>query len=578
VDDDFRRGDVIVARYELHEVVGSGAGGRIFLAFDRNLGGRETAVKIFEPDTLIADLAQHVRKGTISRDVYEGELSNIYARFRQEAIRISRLDHPAIVKVYDYRDTEYEVESRGRLVLRNRPFLAMEFIKGQTLEEVLATRRMAMRDALEVGAQVADGLAFAHTQNLVHRDLKPSNIMVEETPLGTRVRIIDWGVAKVVASEAQANMTRIITTAGGDADIHTRGILLGTPKFIAPEHFGNTGATWSPASDVFALGMFLFRMVTGQPVRRESYIGECLTAADRDLLVRTCAATPEVASVVRACLSENREDRPSGAQVRDQLRRVLLAVNDSARNGGAPSRPAQPINKEDVPTSAMTATVLPDEPEENTAGSDTDFEVPARRGPGWIGAVVALAVGVGGGVVGAAYFAPTAPAAGEAGSGAPALAVALPPPGGPPAAAPGPATPAPAPGTGAPPGVATPVPPAAPPAAPPDPNRVEIVVKLESVPKSKVEAKGPEGYVALGTTPLDLTLTNRFEARQLRFVAAEDSSSFNPAEQNIFAIDYLAPEAPRLMVVKLPCANVFDPKCNDYEKKFKDAFEKEAGQ
>ena len=82
MNESFSKGDVIVGRYEIVKPVGAGAGGRIFLALDGHLGGRRTGIKVYEPDKLIQDLAEHVRSGTISREVYEGELSNIYNRFR----------------------------------------------------------------------------------------------------------------------------------------------------------------------------------------------------------------------------------------------------------------------------------------------------------------------------------------------------------------------------------------------------------------------------------------------------------------------------------------------------------------
>lgn len=565
-------------------MVGSGAGGRIFLAFDRHLGGRETAIKFYEPDTLIADLAQHVRKGTISRDIYESELSNIYARFRQEAIRISRLDHPAIVQVFDYRDNEYEVETKGRRVLRNKPFLAMEFIKGATLEERLSRDKLPLKDALDIAAQVADGLAFAHYQNLVHRDLKPSNIMIEDAPRGLRVRIIDWGVAKVVAREAELNVTRIISTseaALGD-EIHTRGILLGTPKFIAPEHFGSEGATWSPASDVFALGMLMFRLVTGRPVRRESYVGECLTQSDRELLRRACAHVPELSDVVLTCLSERRDDRHTAEEVCEEIRTLEARLTGTEATPGAPGVFPTPPTRVATPMDAPSAVLAEGSPTGVSVPDEVDdFEIPPKAGPGWLGAVIALVIGVGGGVAAATFLGEqaTAPVAVD---GAVAGAQATGPSdeqGGEtePAGTEGRTTAATGEGTAG---------EAARNAAdelaqfdaPPDPNSIDIAIQVTAVPPARVSVRTADGYEPLGRTPVVLELNHRFEARELKFEPIEDANTFNPLEQVVYAREFLGADAKTSLDVKLPCANVLDPKCNDYSRKFDEAFKKEAGQ
>ncbi|GMV43164.1 MAG: hypothetical protein AMXMBFR64_48800 [Myxococcales bacterium] len=579
----WQKGDVLVGRYELRDIVGAGAGGKIWMALDRNLGGRSTAIKFYEPDTLIADLAEHVRTGTLKRDVYEAELKNILQRFRQEAIRISRLDHPSIVQVFDYVDKEYAAFRGDQEMLRADPFMAMEFIKGRTLEEMLTKQAVSLADALQIGAQVADGLAYAHSQNLVHRDLKPSNIMVEEAIGQLRVRIIDWGVAKVVADEAQANMTRLMATTDlsqTSDNIHTRGILLGTPKFIAPEHFKAGGAKWGPASDVFALGMMLFRMVTKRPVRRESFIGECLTQSDRDLLKGACVKVPELEQIVLLCLSEIREERMSAAAVRDSLRRIHDRLELGTIQPGEPEPTAvmtvQPLTPlgEKMPSTEVSAAP-------SSSSTPVVEEVVVYRGVSWAVAVLLLIVGLGGGgaagwVVHAGQKAP--PATDEVAvvirPGEPATFHGDPPKEGVPAKTPaggGPAVPA-------------------APTEPTDEQKAKILaeagvdptfkpikVKVTSDPVAQVELRDPDGTKIVGSTPVDLVLRNRYEMRVLKLSAEEHRD----LTETIYALDVVdnPPDDDGVRTVHMTLhpviKDITDEKQNPYLKKFQNSFDKE---
>lgn len=583
----WQKGDVLVARYELREVVGAGAGGKIWMALDRNLGGRGTAIKFYEPDTLIADLAEHVRTGTLKRDVYEAELKNILQRFRQEAIRISRLDHPSIVQVFDYQDKEYIAYRGDHEMVRDDPFMAMEFIKGRTLEEMLSKQAVGLTDALQIGGQVADGLAYAHSQNLVHRDLKPSNIMVEEAIGQLRVRIIDWGVAKVVADEAQANMTRLMATSDlsqTSDNIHTRGILLGTPKFIAPEHFKAGGAKWGPASDVFAIGMMLFRMVTKRPVRRESFIGECLTQSDRDLLKGACVKVPELEQIVLLCLSEIREERLSATAIRDALRHIHDRLELGAIQPGEPDptavmtiMPLLPLG-EKLPSTEVSAV-----PSSGVTTMQPGEEIIIRRGPSWAVAVLLLIIGLGGG--GAAGWVvhagqKGAPPADDGGvvirPGEPAAFASSGGTDGVPEGAQAPA--------GG--GPATPAVPAEPTdeqkrqilaEAGLDPSFQPIKVTVTSEPVAQVEIRDADGYKIVSNTPIDLVLRNRYEMRELKLTA----EAFRELKQTLYALELQnePPDADGVRTVNLTLhpdiKDITDEKQNPYLNKFKNSFDKE---
>jgi len=604
LNESFSKGDVIVGRYEIVKPVGAGAGGRIFLALDGHLGGRRTGIKVYEPDKLIQDLAEHVRSGTISREVYEGELSNIYNRFRQEAVGISRLDHPAIVKVFDYQDSEYDVVVAGNPGKSSQPFLCMEFIEGETLEEALTHHRIRLRDALEIGAQMADGLAYAHSSRILHRDLKPSNLMLEETASGLRVRIIDWGVAKLIAGEAKAKVTRLVASDGAESDdIRTRGILLGTPKFIAPEHFATGGAQWNPSSDVFSVGMILFRMVTKRPLRRESYIGECLTQADRDLLKSASRGMGDLSDIIMLCLSEVREQRLTAAAVRDSLRTVQARLTETAiivgpevpdvdvsvqaleEEEGQPTPLGPPPDLSDALQSAAS-----EQPEVEVEVAPPEVEIPldeeaieppiiveaqpstlspepAHPVPGFV-QMVPLSLGgalVGGLLVwaalsssGAGVVNAGAEASSEASSETSSETVSPDPPD---------------------------------PAEPIDPvvapDRDQVVLKTEILanPPATVFVLESGEERRLGETPVQVTMTHRRESLRLvlRPVGEEDQKVYREASHVLFAEDLLldrkgGDDEVVPVELKLECADLFDERCNDVSRRFEEAFKQEVGE
>ena len=603
MNESFSKGDVIVGRYEIVKPVGAGAGGRIFLALDRHLGGRSTGIKVYEPDKLIQDLAEHVRNGTISREVYEGELSNIYNRFRQEAVGISRLDHPTIVKIYDYQDSEYDVVVAGNAGKSSQPFLCMEFIEGETLEEALTHHRIRLRDALEIGAQMADGLAYAHANQILHRDLKPSNLMLEETPSGLRVRIIDWGVAKLIAGEAKAKVTRLVASDSSESDdIRTRGILLGTPKFIAPEHFATGGAQWSPSSDVFSVGMILFRMVTKRPLRRESYIGECLTQADRDLLKSASRGMGDLSDIIMLCLSEVREQRLTAAAVRDSLRTVQARLTETAivagpevperdeelagleEEEGAPTPlgppPALSSPESDLPP---TPAGLPDEslsaPEMNRAEEAPEplkLEPPAvplvavearetgasvAPGPGMGGVIPMLPFLLASALVGGLLVWAALPSSIE--RDVPVVQASD--------------------EETAPPAVeAEPVQKAT---GSPDPDRIRLKTEIMASPPAEVFSRVGGEETRLGETPLQVILSHRRESMRLvlRPMAVEDRKVYREASHVLFAEDLLMERRGGVeevvpVEVKLECADLFDERCNDVSRRFEEAFKQEVGE
>lgn len=202
---------VLSGRYRILNRLGSGGMAVVYRARDLNLQ-RDVAVKILRSD-LIED-------------------PNFRASFLQEARSAANLAHPNIVTIYDFGHDSGQY------------FIVMEYIDGTDLKTVIRSQGMAtVSVAVEMMIQVGQGVGYAHRAGLVHCDLKPQNILV--APDG-RVKITDFGISRALASIAP--------------DEHTD-VVWGSPKYFAPEQA--SGNAPSPASDVYALGIILFELVTG---------------------------------------------------------------------------------------------------------------------------------------------------------------------------------------------------------------------------------------------------------------------------------------------------------------------------
>jgi len=204
----------MLGRYELVAELGKGAMGTVYKALDPLLE-RTIAIK------------------TINISGEEPEVAEYESRFYQEAKVAGRLNHHNIVTVYDAGTSA------------NTPYLAMEFLEGYELGRLLSgSQLLPVAHALDIAAQVADGLAYAHAQGVVHRDIKPANIMVTSDGV---VKIADFGIARMRSAER-----------GGDS-----APVLGSPRYMSPEQVLRKRA--EQRSDIFSLGVVLYEMLTGGP-------------------------------------------------------------------------------------------------------------------------------------------------------------------------------------------------------------------------------------------------------------------------------------------------------------------------
>jgi serine/threonine protein kinase len=217
-----RPGTTLGDRYEVEDFIGSGAYGSIFTAID-TVTMERVAVKALPP----AD---------------EGVNETALGRFHREMKVVSTLRHPNVITMYDFGETE------DRIV-----YMVLEFVDGPTLHDYVSANRFSPSQGLDVTKQIARGLRAAHELGVIHRDLKPQNIMLIEQPNGQyRVKVLDFGMAKLLTrinDESIIQLTR-------------EGVAVGTPRYIAPEQA--RGKKVGPYSDLYALGLLMYEMFTGE--------------------------------------------------------------------------------------------------------------------------------------------------------------------------------------------------------------------------------------------------------------------------------------------------------------------------
>ena len=271
-----------VDRYELLEEVGSGGMAVVYRGRDTALD-REVAVKLLHP---------HLAARAESR-----------ARFSREARAVARLRHPNIVEIYDYAG-EAAVES----------YLVTEFVHGRTLR---AFAEQELRGLPEVGAllarALADALVHAHAAGVIHRDLKPENVLVLETGGPRAVKLVDFGIARIVAADERMTLT---------------GALVGSPNHMAPEII--EGREADARSDVFSLGTILYWLATGKMPFAASNPTATLRRViegDRDDPRQVSALVSDaLAAVIDGALQVDPERRiPSAEALRGALDDVLAA-------------------------------------------------------------------------------------------------------------------------------------------------------------------------------------------------------------------------------------------------------------
>src|SRR5499425_1523469 len=242
--------------------------GEVYRARDTRLG-REVALKVISDGAALDPERLH--------------------RFEQEARLAGSLNHPNLVVVHD-------VGSEG-----GAPFLVTELLEGESLRHRLARGRLPLRTALELGAQLAEGLAAAHARGIVHRDVKPENVFL--TSAG-RAKLLDFGIAKLTAPRSIEGTRNLLDTTLTPEGLGTRpGAVLGTPGYMSPEQV--RGDPVDARTDIFSLGVVLYEMLAGVPAfPAKSFIESGHAILESEPLPLPESVPPSVDLLVRRCLEK----------------------------------------------------------------------------------------------------------------------------------------------------------------------------------------------------------------------------------------------------------------------------------
>jgi ligand-binding sensor domain-containing protein len=319
-------GAVLDGKYHLERKIGAGGFGAVFQAVHVGLG-RNVAVKIFRP-----------AQGNDSAISLE--------RFRQEGESACRVSHPNAVQVFD-----------AGISREGIAYIVMELLSGRTLADELAERgAVPLRRAARILTEVCGALAAAHLGGILHRDIKPENIFLHQGPEGEVVKVVDFGIAKLMGAEG-ALMEQ--TWTGG---------LLGTPSYIAPERIRSE--SYDARSDIYSVGVTVFEMVSGAlPYLTESPIEQLmqkLSQPPRDLEEQAPWVPAQAREVVMRCLSDDPAGRPALEELAGEFARAVAALPGSTQDAEPwRDRPAEPRRADPMAATLAVSTAeepMPEEP------------------------------------------------------------------------------------------------------------------------------------------------------------------------------------------------------------------------
>jgi Tol biopolymer transport system component len=262
--------------YQIVSPLGAGGMGEVYRARDERLK-RDVAIKVLP--------------ATYSQD------ADRLKRFEQEAQAAGALNHPNITAVHDFGMHD------------GAPYIVTELLEGETLRSRLGPGAISPRKAIDYAMQIARGLAAAHEKGIVHRDLKPENVFLTKDG---RVKILDFGLAKLKLDGAESGQTDAGTVSGGTQP----GVVLGTMGYMSPEQV--RGKPADKRSDLFSFGTILYEMLAGQRAFRGDTAADTITAIltkePPDLSQTNKDVPPGLDRIVRHCLEKNPEERFESAR------------------------------------------------------------------------------------------------------------------------------------------------------------------------------------------------------------------------------------------------------------------------
>jgi eukaryotic-like serine/threonine-protein kinase len=295
--------------YRITEKLGAGGQGTVYKAVDERLG-RPVVIKVLAPELT-------------AREV------NL-KRFEREAQLASSLDHPNICTIYGLHEV-------GGL-----HFIAMQYIEGKNVRQLVAGRPLSLESGLSIAYQVADALTAAHSKGIIHRDVKAGNVMVTNAGL---VKVLDFGLAKLLDENKKG---------GGDVHLTELGVPYGTATYAAPEQA--TGREVDHRADIFSTGVLLYELLAGTwPFRGQTTV-EVRYAVLHDTPIpiaemRDDQPPPQVQQIVDRALRKNPQERyQQMAELRDELRALLREVSAGSNSlfdtgGLVPSEAGVPLTR-----------------------------------------------------------------------------------------------------------------------------------------------------------------------------------------------------------------------------------------
>jgi serine/threonine protein kinase/tetratricopeptide (TPR) repeat protein len=290
------RPGTVIGPYTLREQIGEGGMGLVFVAEQKQPVRRKVALKVIKPGL---------------------DSKLVIARFEAERQALALMDHPHIAKVFD-----------GGTTQTGRPYFVMELVKGTPITDYCDTHRLTTRDRLTLFLDVCQAVQHAHRKGIIHRDLKPSNVLVEVHDVRPVVKVIDFGIAKAVGQQLTDH-----TLYTGVAQ------LVGTPLYMSPEQAGLSSLDVDTRSDVYALGVLLYELLTGttpfdsEALKQAGY-DEMRRIIREDKPPKPSARLSTMQEARLSTIAEQRglEPRRLSQQVRGELDWIVMRALEKDRN------------------------------------------------------------------------------------------------------------------------------------------------------------------------------------------------------------------------------------------------------
>jgi len=304
--------------YTITGKLGAGGMGEVYRAHDEHLD-RDVAFKVL-PAGIVGDEA--ARK-----------------QFRKEALALAKLNHPNIETIYEFGSQE------------GVDYLAMELVPGRALDEILAAGALPEPEIVRLGTQFADGLAAAHDQGIIHRDLKPGNVFV--TPDG-RVKILDFGLAKLLHPELTGDVTRSVTVQSGT--------ISGTVPYMSPEQL--RGLPVDTRSDIYGAGAVLYEMASGRRPYPQTQTAELMGAILLQALPPVRSVNPNVSVRLERVISKALEKEASqrfqtAREMKAALQSVGMSETVTLQPGEAELAKTIQLPAEGAPSTASAPVMTP---------------------------------------------------------------------------------------------------------------------------------------------------------------------------------------------------------------------------